>query len=202
MNLEVLWRQLIGIGAEHLRLSVDGSIHADSLAVGQIETSAYRVHYGIDCDSSWQVRGVRVEDLLSPKVVSLVCANDGRWSDEEGDPRPDLDGCTDVDIMITPFTNTLPIRRLNLKVGEAKEISVVYVGLPGLVISRFEQRYTCLSLNENGGMYRYENVKSDFTADLTVDTDGLVVDYPNIFVMDAKRPLAKGAAAGTPISPR
>jgi uncharacterized protein len=187
MNLEVLWRQLAGIGAEHLMLSMDGGIHADSLAVGEIESTTYRVHYGIDCDSDWQVRGVRVEDLLSHKVVSMVRENDGRWSDEEGSILPALDGCTDVDIMITPFTNTLPIRRLSLRAGEAREIAVVYVGLPGLVVSRFEQRYTCLSLNENGGTYKYESLKSGFTADLLVDTDGLVVDYPNIFVMDAKR---------------
>jgi hypothetical protein len=189
MNLEVLWRQLAGIGAEHLVLSVDGSIHADGLAVGEVESAAYRIHYGIDCNPDWQVQGLRVEDLLSHNVVSLARAKDGHWGDEAGGMLPDLDGCTDVDIMITPFTNTLPIRRLNLKLGEEREIAVVYVGLPGLVVSRFEQRYTCLSLNENGGTYRYESLKSGFTADLVVDTDGLVVDYPNIFVMDAKRRL-------------
>ncbi len=190
MKLEVLWRQLAGIGAEHLVLSLDGKIRADSLAVGEIESTAYRIHYELECDAGWNVQRVRVEDLLNGKVVSLARGEDNRWSDGEGRPLPEFDGCTDVDIMITPFTNTLPIRRLNLKAAEAREIAVVYVGLPGLQVSRFDQRYTCLGVDANGGLYRYDSLKSGFKANLRVDTDGLVVDYPNIFEMDAKRRLS------------
>jgi hypothetical protein len=96
----------------------------------------------------------------------------------------------DVDIMITPFTNTLPIRRLNLRVGEAQGIAVAYVRVPNLALSRVEQRYICLSLDQSGGLYRYESPESGFSANLKVDTDGLVLDYPDIFVIDAKRSLA------------
>ena len=39
-----------------------------------------------------------------------------------------------------------------------------------------EQRYTCLERGETGGRYRYES--GDFSVDLPVDADGLVVDYP------------------------
>ena len=67
---------------------------------------------------------------------------------------------------------------------------MVYIGLPDLTVSKLEQRYTCLSLDQDGGIYRYESLKSGFTADLKVDTDGLVVDYPDIFKMDSKRRLA------------
>ncbi|HTP00965.1 MAG TPA: putative glycolipid-binding domain-containing protein [Anaerolineales bacterium] len=189
MNLEVLWRQQVGIGAEHLLLNIDGAIHADSLSVGEIEGTAYHIHYEIDCDANWNVQGVRVEDLLTHQLISLVRRHDGAWSDEEGGGLPELDGCTDVDIMFMPFTNTLPIRRLDLALGEEQEIAVVYIGLPRFSISRMDQRYTCLVRDEDGGRYRYESVKSGFTAELSVDTDGLVVDYPNIFTMDAKRRL-------------
>jgi hypothetical protein len=189
MKLEVLWRQLVGIGAEHLVLSSNELIHADSLSVGEIDGAAYRIHYLLDCGSDWQVQSMRVEDLLNHKSIAVLRGNDGHWRGEAGGPLPDLDGCTEVDIMITPFTNTLPIRNLNLRVGESREIAVVYVGLPGLVTSRKDQRYTCLSVNDSGGIYRYESLESSFTADLTVDADGLVVDYPGIFVMDAKRKL-------------
>ncbi len=189
MKLEVLWHQLVGVGAEHLVLNMDGTVHADSLAVGEIESTAYRIHYMIECDAGWNVQRVQVEDLLSGKAVALRRGENDRWSDERDRVLAELEGCSDVDIMITPFTNTLPIKRLGLKPGEAQEIAVVYIGLPGLVVSRFEQRYTCLSSNEDGSIIRYENVKSDFRADLQVDTDGLVIDYPNIFTMDAKRRL-------------
>ncbi len=189
MRLEVLWRQLVGAGEEHLTLNLDGGVHADSLSVGEIESAAYRVHYEIDCDSAWRVQRLRVEDLIAGKVVTLTRGPDDRWTGPDGRVLAQLDGCADVDIMITPFTNTLPIRRLGLKRGEAKDIAVVYVGLPDFSVSKVEQRYTCLELGSEGGLYRYDGLQTGFKANLRVDTDGLVVDYPGIFEMDAKRSL-------------
>ena len=189
MKLEVLWRQLVGTGAEHLVLTLGNDIHADGLAVGEIDGTAYRIHYEMRCEAAWDVRRVQISDLLTSEIFVLKRDEADRWTDLEGASLPKLDGCTEVDIMVTPFTNTLPIRRLKLKRGESREISVAYIGLPGLQLSRMEQRYTCLSHDENGGSYRYESLESGFAAELKVDTDGLVVDYPNIFEMDAKRRL-------------
>ncbi len=189
MKLEVLWRQLAGIGAEHLVLNMDDGIRADSLSVGEIEGTAYRIHYVIECDDAWNVQRLQIEDLLHGKVGILSRSADNLWTDGDGNALGFLGDCTEVDIMITPFTNTLPIRRLDLQPGWSKDISVAYIALPGLHLSRSEQRYTCVARDENGGRYRYENTQSGFTAELKVDTDGLVVDYPNIFEMDAKRRL-------------
>ncbi len=189
MRLEVLWRQLVEMGAEHLLLSMNGAIHADGMAVGEIDSSAYRIHYQIDCDEGWNVLGLKVEDLLSDSVLALARTAENRWNDADGTMLDALEGCIDVDLMFTPFTNTLPIRRLKLEPGEARDIAVVYVGLPGLQVSRFRQRYTCLSSGNGGATYRYESVESGFTAELKVDADGLVLDYPNIFMMHAKRRL-------------
>ena len=89
----------------------------------------------------------------------------------------DLRDCTDIDIAVTPFTNTLPIRRLNLEVGEAAEIDVVYVTVPDLTLSPAPQRYTRL----DDRIYRFESLDSGYTADITVDDHGLVTDYPGLF---------------------
>jgi hypothetical protein len=91
---------------------------------------------------------------------------------------PSLDGCLDVDLSATPFTNTLPIRRLNWQPGQSVELRMVYVDVPSLHLSVYPQRYTCLDAS---GRFRFEALRSDFTADLTVDLDGLVVDYPGLF---------------------
>jgi hypothetical protein len=40
------------------------------------------------------------------------------------------------------------------------------------------QIYTCL---EDGRLYRYEAADRSFTTELTVDEDGLVIDYPTLF---------------------
>lgn len=190
MKLEVLWRQLIGIGAEHLVLTVDDEVHADGMAVGEIQSTAYRIHYELVCDTKWMFRQLRVRDLIGGRVLQLMRLHDGRWLDEADREIQGLQGCTDVDIMITPFTNTLPIRRLSWELAQSREIAVAYISVPDLSATRVDQRYTCVAHGENGSAYRYENLRSGFAAELRVDGDGLVVDYPNIFIMDAKRRLA------------
>ena len=91
---------------------------------------------------------------------------------------PGLDGAIDVDISATPFTNTLPIRRLQLAPGDSAEIRTAYIHLPDLEIVRDPQRYTCL---EPLRRYRYESLDSDFVREIEVDADGLVVTYPGLF---------------------
>jgi hypothetical protein len=82
----------------------------------------------------------------------------------------------------TPFTNTLPIRRLKLAVGEAADLTVVYVAVtPTLAVRPARQRYTHLRGNEDGDRYLYESLERDFKRELLVDRQGLVVDYPGIW---------------------
>src|SRR3989442_276922 len=89
-----------------------------------------------------------------------------------------LDGALDVDLTATPFTNTLPIRRLGLAAGRTAEILTVYVRVPELSVEADRQRYTCL---EPMRRYRFESVDGDFTRDLEEDAHGLVVVYPGLF---------------------
>jgi uncharacterized protein len=91
-------------------------------------------------------------------------------------------GCLDVDIPLTPFTNSLPINRLQLALGEARQIRVIYLDLLERRIVPVNQKYIRLSRTE----YHYENVPNDFEARIKVDDAGLVVDYPGLFVRTAK----------------
>ena len=96
-------------------------------------------------------------------------------------------GVHDSDAIIARFAgvvkvgNTLPIRRLALHPGESQEISVVYISFPDLQLKAVRQRYTCLKNLPNGQLYRYEGLLSGFTAEIEVDKDGLVMDYPGVF---------------------
>jgi hypothetical protein len=45
-----------------------------------------------------------------------------------------------------------------------------------LDVRAVDQRYTCLQTSAHGAVYRFES--GDFSADLSVDRDGLVIDYP------------------------
>jgi hypothetical protein len=81
-----------------------------------------------------------------------------------------------------PSPTHLPIRRLELEPGKSNEIEVVYVALfPKLVLQRAGQRYTRLEASENTRPYLYESMTTDFRAELDVDGDGIVIDYPGIW---------------------
>jgi len=88
-----------------------------------------------------------------------------------------FNNCTDIDISITPFTNTLPIDRLNLLAGSSKEETVLYINLPSPECMPVKQRYT----NLGGKIYKYENLDSGFTSNIDLDEDGYVVNYPGIW---------------------
>jgi hypothetical protein len=183
-NFEAMWTPWDGPGLQHLRLRVDESgIEADGVVIGEEDGIAFRARYVIRCDAGWRTREMIVDPLDGSDRLHLRSDGNGTWSDASGRAIPALEGCVDVDLSATPFTNTLPIRRLDLGEGESAEIVVVYVDVPDMRLDTSRQRYTCLERNAGGGLYRYEDAGlfRGFTADLPVEAGGLVLDYPGIF---------------------
>jgi hypothetical protein len=180
---EVMWAPWEGPGLEHLRLVTSGSgIVANGLVIGLEAGRPFRIGYEVRCDERWRVREVRVATPDSERpVLKLLTDGEGRWKRGGGEPVPELDGCIDVDISATPFTNTLPIRRLGLKPGESEELAVTYIRVPELLVGPERQRYGYLEAQADGGLYRFEALPSGFTAELPVDAEGLVIDYPGLF---------------------
>jgi len=186
MERHIMWIPWIGPGLEHLHIKqTDEHITADGLILGLNEQEPFRVRYEIHCDSQWRLRTVHLSLLSgSRQTLNLSTDGSGSWTTEAGNVIPSLSGCLDVDISATPFTNTLPIRRLALKPGMPATLSMVYIEIPLMQVTATEQRYTCLEITPGGGRYRYkslENGISVFTAELPVDSDGLVIDYPGLF---------------------
>jgi hypothetical protein len=187
MDRVLRWTPMDGIGAEHLRLRVDGSsdggVAAESVVIGERRGLPFGLRYSLRCDALWRVREVELALIGEGRRLHLAADGEGRWHDGTGRPLPVLDGCIDVDISATPFTNTLPIRRLRStgsleREGTASAIRVVYIPVPELTPRPAEQRYTCL---DPGRLYRYEGLFRGFAGDLPVDADGLVLDYPETF---------------------
>jgi uncharacterized protein len=178
----VMWQPWSGPGLESLRIVEDADgVRAEAVVIGVDEGRSFAVRYAIRCDAAWHVRDVEIASLEGRSTTLALASNGmGRWTDGSGEHVPSLDGCLDVDLSATPFTNTLPIRRLSLAPGWATEITVVYIAVPALTVGVSRQRYRCLTWGAGGGAYRFETGAGDFTADITVDADGLVVEYPQI----------------------
>lgn len=182
----VYWRPWNDPGLEHVHVifAADG-LRAIGLILRKLGDTHLRCRYELETDAAWRTRRLNFAIMKSGETaanrLALESDGEGNWQ-VNGEPQPDLAGCLDVDIQITPFTNILPIRRLGLSAGASADIRVVYVPVPDLTPRPTEQRYTCLEpLRDTGGRYRYEGLFRNFTADLTVDADALVTDYPETF---------------------
>jgi hypothetical protein len=175
---EVRWASEEGGGIEHLAFGPrENGFAAESALVGQRDGNAYGLYYRVRCDERWRTRYAWLR-IVGGGELELHGDGEGHWRNGLGVVLSEIEGCIDIDIAATPFTNTLPIRRLQLAEGERRPISVAYISTPALQVSRAEQAYSCLGLNRE---YRYEGIFRDFSANLTVDDDGLVIDYPTLF---------------------
>lgn len=145
----------------------------------ELDGAAIEARYVVEVDSAWRTRRVRIE-LTSggaTRKLDLRANGGGRWSDADGIWIPALDGCVDVDISLTPSTNTLPIRRLGLAIGAEAEISVAYILAPQLNLRAGRQVYRRLATDA----WRFSAPESGFTADLVTDAEGFVIEYPGLF---------------------
>ncbi|MER9353782.1 putative glycolipid-binding domain-containing protein [Mesorhizobium sp. M0514] len=174
----IRWKSENGLGLEHLVFEHGaGGVTADGTVIGERQGQPYGMRYRVRCATDWTVREVAI-DVAGGGKLRLEADGHGEWRDADGITRADLAGCIDVDISATPFTNTLPIRRLRLAVGERRPIRVAYIAIPSLEVAAADQAYTCLMLGER---YRYEGIFRNFQAEIDVDEDGLVRDYPSLF---------------------
>lgn len=171
------WRSLNVPGFELLELGARKSgVEARGMIVSEAGGRGYGATYHIRLGQDWTFQALNLQ-LLDGRRLVLRSDGQGRWTENEGTPRPDLADCIDIDLSGSPFTNTLPIRRTALAMGEPQAFTMAYVDLSALEVCPHEQDYTKLGDTR----YRYRSATSGYEAELTVDTDGFVVSYPNLF---------------------
>ncbi len=166
------WRNLEIDGLERLRLVDGATVEASSV----VDSAQGRYAYELRADSTWRFRALRVESAAEGRTLEIRSDAAGSWT-VDGAPRGDLEDCIDIDLTVSPFTNTLPIRRLGLGIDDEADVVVAYVSFPDLEVTVEEQRYTRL----DDDLYRFESLDSDFTRDIRVDASGIVLDYPGLF---------------------
>ena len=186
----IFWQPWQGQGMEHLRLSfLEDHIVARGDVMAIAGSQPFRLRYKIKCDSAWHTRklDLEVHDRHGLRERHVRADGQGNWRDDEQGALTELAGCLDVDISATPFTNTLALRRLDLQQGENASLSVAYVKLPELTFRPVSQRYSCSWRAATGSIVTYEGLFRGFKADLPLDADGLVIDYPETFRRIAPR---------------
>lgn len=139
--------------------------------VAAIEGIPCAVSYEVSADSRWVTRRVGITmSSEESRILSIEHDGGGRWS-VDGIERPDLSKCRDIDLGISPSTNTLPIRALDLEVGEVAHLDAAWVRFPQMTVEVLSQSYERIG----DRMYRYTS--PGFQRDIEVDGAGVVVRY-------------------------
>jgi uncharacterized protein len=139
-----------------------------------------RVAYKIECDKRWKTRVVSIRQERSGSAtnhLTLKVSSRQIWKTVKGSTISFAAGIQDVDLEITPATNTIPIRRIGLKEGESAQVDAVWVRFPSLKLELLQQRYTRISHR----LYKYECPSTGYQSQLEVDGSGMVVSYGDLW---------------------
>ena len=183
MHASMLWRRIDQPGHESARLVFeDPSWYLNGAAVFAYDGQKCRLDYLITCNSLWETRLGRVMGWVGDQAVEIEISADanGRWfvNSNECD---DVQGCIDLDLNFSPSTNLLPIRRLNLAIGEEAHVRAAWLRFPSLVLEPLDQLYR----RTGARTYVYESAGGRFVAELRVNEAGFVVDYPGLWAYEA-----------------
>jgi uncharacterized protein len=175
----VLWRRLDRTGLEAATIEHGNpNWHLQGTVLLEDEGRPCRLDYAVVCDREWRTLWARVNGWIGRHQVNQRVARNlaGEWR-QNGVACPGVEGCLDVDLAFTPITNLLPIRRLNLASGSSAPVRAAWLRFPDFALVPLDQVYTRVSEHR----YRYESRGGQFTADLEVDDQGIVLRYGSLW---------------------
>jgi uncharacterized protein len=176
---DILWKSEQYQSLENCVIKeIDGSLTVDSSISGLADKTNFSLEYAININSRWETTSFHLKILLPEKKEELeFIRHDNYTWNLNGNRIGELDNCIDIDISLTPFTNTLPIKRLNFDESNRNLIKVLYIDVLEREVKAVNQSYTKLSSTR----YKFENVPNDFEAHIELDQNGFVEHYPGLF---------------------
>lgn len=166
---------------ESVRVQLTGNrIKAAGRIIGAAcsEHPAFSASYDLVTDENGVTRRLSLRTSIAggEKQASVSRDDEGYWMIENSanHQRSTYNGALDVDVVLSPFFNTLPIRRLGLHTDSTDvQVPVVYVNLLDLTIQETALTYS----SGADGIHVLSPVSS---SSVTVDADGFVLDYPGL----------------------
>ncbi len=156
----------------------DGRVVLTGTTLGVEGRVPWNLRYVIELDPSWRTRRAAIEDS-NGRRLEVEADGQGRWT-INGKHDANLDGCLDLDLEGSVVTNTAPVHRMALAVGEHAEAPAAYVRAAGLTLERLEQTYERLPTEDDSILFDYDSPRFDYRDRIRFAADGLVIDYPNI----------------------
>lgn len=178
----ILWRRLDQPGHDAARILKEyQGFRLVGTAVFAHEGSPCSLDYSIVCDEQWRTRSADVTGWIGRRPIeSRIVVHGEKWQ-LNGEPCPRVSGCLDVDLNFSPSTNLLPIRRLNLAIGEQDNVRAAWLRFPSFTLEPLEQAYRRIGART----FRYESAGGSFVAVLETNVSGFVTEYPNLWSAEA-----------------
>lgn len=178
------WRAPDAPRMESVRVQLSGNrIKANGRIVAGATDAhpAFSAYYDLATDESGATKRLGLTVTVAERDRQLVIARDeeNMWliTDSRGQSRAAYDGALDIDVVFSPFFNTLPIRRARLhERAAAVALPTVYLWLPEMSVVAAEASYRS---TEAGITVLTPGTDRDGTT-VTVDDDGFVIDYPGL----------------------
>ncbi len=156
------------------------------------EPAPFRVDYRLEAPD-FVTRELELTSIADGWRRHLMLRHDGEGSwnadvDDEGDvpggswdgSLPDLSEALDIDVENSPLTNTMPILRHGFHREGSGDFLMAFITTPTLRVEASPQRYEHVRATEDGSVVRYISRDGDFTAELELDSDGLLRFYPRL----------------------
>lgn len=180
MFTKVVWNSEEQYGCEYLSILEANEklvVHSTIIYVAEETDDAHLVNYQVNLDSNWITKKVMLN--VNQRALELHSDGRGNWFNSEGVGIETLKGCMDIDISATPFSNSLPINRLQWTSNQTENFHMVYIAVPSLEYKKVPQSYQYLRKEDGLRYFLYRCY--DYETTIAVDSSGLVVDYPGVF---------------------
>ena len=179
------WRSHDDTRIESTRVQLSGN---RIKAYGRIAAAATAAHpafsasYDLVTDDNGATNRLSLTVSVAERDRQLSISRDeeNMWliTDHEGQSRDSYEGAVDVDVVLSPFFNALPIRRVGLhRHADAVTLPLVYVNLPELTVGPATISYRSSDPESGGGIKLISPVAN---TTIVVDDDGFILDYPGL----------------------
>jgi uncharacterized protein len=179
MNKVIVWQRLDQPGHEYCELNFQNNCwNLSGTALFSNNQIPCKLDYLVICNSKWQTLSGKVSGWVGKEMVEIELSIDSahRWK-LNGKEYSETEGCIDLDLNFSPSTNLLPIRRLDLSIGEEAEVKAAWLRFPSFQLEPLNQLYRRI----DKVTYRYESGGGKFVTELKVDDNGFVAYYPGIW---------------------
>lgn len=179
MEQRVIWNHLESAGAEYVTLKkLSSHIEVQGTVLLVHEGLPHHYTYHLRLGHDWKTRKVKVFEEGHPEPFIVQSHNQDKWW-VNGEYDEDLDGAMNVDLTITPFSNSLPINRVTWNLGERRTFKMVCIDVLNKKVQPLIQVYTYLGDSDGHRIFQYRC--RDYETAIVVDQEGWVVEYPGAF---------------------